>query len=52
LPIDWTAKEGAENVSPGAIDGMPSAGGEGDIFNARELFAKFTSDVENNRIQF
>jgi hypothetical protein len=48
LPIDWTAKEGAD-VSPAAIDG---GAGEGDIFNARELFAKFTSDVENNRIQF
>lgn len=48
LPIDWTAKEGAE-VSPAAIDGGT---GDGDIFNARELFAKFTSDVENNRIQF
>jgi len=51
LPIDWTAKEG-EGVSSPAIDGMATAGGEGEIFNARELFARFTSDVENNRIQF
>jgi len=52
LPIDWTQKDGAEAVSPVADAMGATTGGDGDIFNARELFAKFTSDVENNRIQF
>jgi len=51
LPIDWTAKEGVQDI-PVPGEQPTASGSDRDIVNARELFAKFMSDVENNKIQF